>query len=325
MIKEKLKQALRRPESDVHPEAMENLGINNIRRAAKIYNNARYGNLKKHREKIYRERTLFQLPPPALTMNDGWAIDHSRSLPHLDALLEQTQIIIDERAENLDKTGSRGFMRNILADGDYERFPALLDFITSPEMLAIVCEYLKFVPVLSDLVPPGVRLAESKVSLDPNPTPHFRQSQLYHLDFHDLPLVYVIVLLKDVTPQSGPFTFFGKDDSQKIARRTRYGARKNPFRLSDEECYGVVDKSHAHEMMYPRGTVLFIDSSQCFHYGSRNAVDPRYQAMYAYVSPCREDFSEKFLAPKRYPIGESDSLLRKYALNRWYQAPHGKQ
>lgn len=95
-----------------------------------------------------------------------------------------------------------------MVKGDTERYPALLDFITSPEILAIACEYLNFMPVLSDLIPPGVRLAESRVDLDPNPSPNPQLSQLYHLDFHDLPLIYVIVLLKDVTANSGPFTFF---------------------------------------------------------------------------------------------------------------------
>ena len=145
------------------------------------------------------------------------------------------------------------------------------------------------------------------------------------MDFHDIPLIYVIVLLKDVTAESGPFTFLGKAASQKITKQLRYGARKNPFRLSDEECYSIVGKSEAHEMIYPRGTVLFIDSSQCFHFGSRNAVVPRYQAMYAYVSPCRSDFSEKFLAPQRYPISDNDSALRKYALNRWHKEQSGER
>jgi hypothetical protein len=37
------------------------------------------------------------------------------------------------------------------------------------------------------------------------------------------------------------------------------------------------------EFCYPRGTVLFIDSSACFHYGSRNSIKPRFQLMLGYA------------------------------------------
>jgi hypothetical protein len=48
---------------------------------------------------------------------------------------------------------------------------------------------------------------ESNAALDPNSAGPFRESQLYHLDIHDTPLVYVLVLVDDVTDESGPWTF----------------------------------------------------------------------------------------------------------------------
>lgn len=76
-----------RPGSDVHPKRWKIWVSNNISRAAKIYNRARYGSLAKHRVKIYQEKTLLELPTPKFTIKDGWAIDTSHSLPHLDELL----------------------------------------------------------------------------------------------------------------------------------------------------------------------------------------------------------------------------------------------
>jgi hypothetical protein len=322
MIKAKLKaslqKALQRPESDLEPEAMESLGINNIMCAAKMYNRRHYGTFQKQREAALRNGASTSLPQSSIEIRDGWALDQSGTLPHLDRLLAEADEVIEERAGSLERVQRRGFMRDLLQPNDLERFPSFLDFILSDEVLAPVCQYLGYAPVLSDLVPPGVRFAESNQALDPKPSPVPRQSQLYHLDFHDMPLIYVIVLLRDVTPESGPFTFLGDADSQKAAKALRYGKRGRPFRISDEEMYSVVDKSAAHEMIYPRGTVLFIDSSRCFHFGSRHPVVPRYQMMYAYVSACRTDFSEKFLPRRKYPIKETDSRLRRFALDREY-------
>lgn len=68
--------------------------------------------------------------------------------------------------------------------------------------------------------------------------------------------------------------------------------------------------------MHPRGAVLFLDSSRCFHYGSRDCVIPRYQMMYAFVSPCRTDFSEMLMTPRVYQTEPSDSRLRPTVLTK---------
>jgi hypothetical protein len=66
-------------------------------------------------------------------------------------------------------------------------------------------------------MPPGLRFADSNSKYDPNMTGSYRESHLFHLDYHETSLVYVIVLLRDVTMESGPFS---------IPRRVRNGRRK---------------------------------------------------------------------------------------------------
>jgi hypothetical protein len=46
--------------------------------------------------------------------------------------------------------------------------------------------------------------------------------------------------------------------------------RGSHYRVTDEEMYRVIDPKEAIVFAYPKGTVLFIDSSRCFHYGSRD-------------------------------------------------------
>jgi len=61
--------------------------------------------------------------------------------------------------------------------------------------------------------------------------------------------------------------------------------------------------------------VLILNSNDCFHYGSRNSIDPRYMMMYGYTSPCRTDLSETTHSGHRYPIRDDDPTLRKMVLS----------
>jgi hypothetical protein len=68
--------------------------------------------------------------------------------------------------------------------------------------------------------------------------------------------------------------------------------------------------------VYPRGTVLFVDTSRCFHYGARDGEVPRFQIMYGLTSVCRADFSETYMPRASYPVRPGDSRLRRLVLDR---------
>jgi len=80
--------------------------------------------------------------------------------------------------------------------------------------------------------------------------------------------------------------------------------------------YSVVNEKEAIPFTGSKGDVLFLDSSRCFHYGSRNCAIPRYQIMYAYVSSCRTDFSDILVKPRVYTQRPTDSRLRRMLLTR---------
>ena len=197
-------------------------------------------------------------------------------------------------------------------------------------MLQTVIDYLGFLPTLSVSQPLGVRLAESDARLAEPKSGSYCESQLFHCDYHDSPMVYMIVALQDVTLRSGPFSFLPASVSRRAAAALRYGRRGCPYRISDEAMYSVAGRDDLIELICPAGTVLFIDSSRCFHYGSRDAVIPRYLMMYAYVSVCRTDFGDLLRKESptlvvddsartrraKYPVGRYDSRLRRLVLDR---------
>jgi hypothetical protein len=124
------------------------------------------------------------------------------------------------------------------------------------------------------------------------------------------------VLLRNTTIEHGPWTFLPRGVSQKARVALNYWGRQRGYRVSDEDIYSAVDRKEVIEFCYPRGTVLFIESSGCFHYGSRNSIKPRFQLMIGYTGACRTDFTEAILPHKVYPVRDIDSRLRKMVLNK---------
>jgi hypothetical protein len=239
------------------------------------------------------------------------------SLPHLDRVLEDSEKIIAERsgARRSSAGAYRSYFQDVWTPDDLLRYPSFLDFCTSSDMLSVVAHYIKCIPALTTTLPSGIRFVESNAAFDDQPsTPH--DSQLYHIDYYSLPNVYVLVLLRDTTAEHGPWTFLPRSISQAAAAKLGNWSRQHGYRFSDDEIYSVVDRKHVIEFCYQRGTVLFIESSGCFHYGSRNSIQPRFQLMIGYSGVCRTDLSELFMTPKVYPVCENDSLLRKMVLDK---------
>lgn len=254
-------------------------------------------------------------PGRRIEMRDGFAIDESGSLPHLDALLADGAALI-ERYAGRQWEHEKPFLQDISPESAMDHYPSLLDFVTSSDVVAAMTSCFGYIPALPGTLPEGVRLMESSTRFDPEADGPWRQSQLYHLDYHSSPTVYVIVALRDIAPDDGPLYFLGKAASARVVEALGYGARGVPYRLTDEQVYAIVDPGEVHRFSVPAGTVLFIESSACFHFGSRRPAKPRYQMQYGFTSPVRNDFLELWRQQRIFPIGASDSKLRRLVLDR---------
>ncbi len=307
----------------LHARHMSRLGIANTMRLARITNRIRFRKQDQMRRELYRNQLQALLEEngaptrPTLQINDGWVVDTSLSLPHLDRVLEDSDKIIAERSGNRPSLEDpyRSYFQDLWNDEDCEKYPSILDFVTSSDLVATVADHIQCIPALSTTVPPGIRFVESNAAYDVQPDKP-KDSQLYHIDYYSRPNVYVIVLLRDTTPENGPWTFFPESVSQKAAKALGYWGRQRGYRVSDEEVYSVADRKDEIQFCYPRGTVLFTDSSACFHFGSRNSIKPRFQLMIGYSGACRTDFNETLLRHKVYPIRANDSRLRKLVLSK---------
>ncbi len=250
-------------------------------------------------------------------MRDGWHIDTSMSLPHLERVLEDSEKIIHDRSGRRHASAPyRSWFQDMWTAELVQEFPSFLDFATSSDILAVVSRYLETIPLLSTTIPAGIRLVESNSEFDPEPDKP-KDSQLYHIDYFSVPNVYVLVLVRDTTLEQGPWHFLPKSVSQRVKSELGYWGWGKDYRISDERVYSVADSDNdVIRFAYPRGSVLFIESSGCMHYGSRNMVRPRFQVMYAYTGPFRTDFSEEIRDPVVYPVRPADSRIRRLVLDK---------
>lgn len=307
----------------LHANHMSRLGISNTMRLAHAYNRLKFGRQDDWRRNLYRAHMTALLEEngglnrPRLQMKDGWALDCSKSLPHLDRVLADSEKIIAERAgvRRSSQGTYRSYFQDVWTPADLETYPSFLDFVTSSDVLSVVADYLKCIPALTTTLPSGIRFVESNAAFDDQPN-HPHDSQLYHIDYYSLPNVYVLVLLQDTTPEHGPWTFLPRSISMEAKAKLHYWGSQRGYRISDAEVYSIVDRKDVIEFTGERGTVLFIESSGCLHYGSRNSVKPRFQLMIGYSGVCRTDFSEVIMTPKVYPVRETDSRLRKMVLQK---------
>jgi hypothetical protein len=301
------------------------LGVERTARLGRRWNRRRFGaslearrqRLDRHLEELRRERqSASRTGPCRLEMSDGWARDDSRSLPYLDSLIEAMESVISERGGREWPFHGKPFLYDILPDRAWERHRSILDFAALPDLLGPIGRHCGFVPCLSGDTPPGVRLMESSTRFDPQPRGPWRSSQLWHADYHAFPTIYAIVAVREIGPEDGPLHFIGEAASRRVASALSYNRRGARHRVSDDELARHVDPSETILFTGPPGSVLLIDSSRCFHFGSRNPRYPRYQLQCAYISPVRNDFGDLVRDQVSYPVHAGDPLSRRLALDR---------
>src|SRR5207248_3829183 len=135
----------------LHANHMSRLGIANTMRLAYFYNRLKFGRQDRWRGALYQTQlaTLLEengrLSRPPIEMKDGWALDTSMSLPHLDRVLEDSEEIISERSGQ--RRSSKGaylsFFQNVWTEADLMKYPSFLDFVTSSDVLSVVSHYLQ--------------------------------------------------------------------------------------------------------------------------------------------------------------------------------------
>jgi hypothetical protein len=248
---------------------------------------------------IPSEKGFLVLPPQTI----------EQAAPVISAGNELIESIGHERllAEHNPKndTMSRGF---IPKDAKTLESP-YMRFALSEDILAPIAAYLDVVPILINI--------DIWYAYAPPSTKGPRNAQLWHLDGDDTTQVKVWIHLQDVVPESGPLTALDASLSEEFAEQTEYDSSVE-YRIPDEKVAGFADSELLTLFEGPAGTVDFVDTSRCFHFGSRvEEGAPVRRVFFAkYVTPYafrfKRDHREE--APYRHLAAESSPELESLAL-----------
>jgi hypothetical protein len=143
-----------------------------------------------------------------------------------------------------------------------------------------------------------------------------RSSQLWHLDHADTTQLKVFIHLDDVSSESGPLTVVDAEDSEKLAEGVGW-VFDDGRRVTDDQVIDVVGADGILRFEGPAGTVDFVDTSRCFHFGSRVEPNgtPRRLFMAQYLTPYAFKFRDhRDAAPYRHLASDASSELEALVL-----------
>ena len=184
---------------------------------------------------------------------------------------------VRERVSKLDvdslcANSRKSYLVNLLADEELGADSAIVRYVTSPEIVGVAAKYLRCVPLLTNI----------RVWYSPNDSDQPAGSQVFHIDHEDYRQMKGFLFIDDVTPESGPLTLLPARHAIPIQRQLRMTRSKQ---VSDEAIADLVPSEDVVSLTGPAGTLGLVDTSNCFHFGSRAGTRPRLVLTFQYLTP----------------------------------------
>jgi hypothetical protein len=225
-----------------------------------------------------RRSALATLPPTDIHIPPATGF-----LVTADSRFEEAPAIVAEARDALARFNAsapppgknrKRFLQNVLDASTLTLDSAVIRFALRSDVLAAVSEYLGVVPLLSTIA------VFHSDTVEGDPT----SSQLFHCDGDDVTQIKIFVYCSHVDPASGPLTALDAATTSAVQMRTGYQFRD---RLTDDQVRQAVSTAKEHAFLGCPGTTVFLDTSRCFHFGSRVAPDapPRLVTMVQYQTP----------------------------------------
>lgn len=256
-----------------------------------------------------RRAALGTLPPAGfqITSNDGFLVVPPGRFHETDGIVAEARSALSRFDASSPPAGKnrKRFLQNVLEASTLTIDSSIVRFALREDVLSAVSRYLGVVPFLT-----AISVFHSD-TVPGDPT----SSQLYHCDGDDVTQVKIFVYCSEVDMGSGPLTLLDAETTSRIQRRTAYWYRE---RLTDEQVRQAAPGVREHPILGPAGTAVFVDTSRCFHFGSRVAPTAparlvtmiQYQTPYSFMLPAG---AEQTLPFRRF-LGSPLSPLQRLAL-----------
>jgi len=130
----------------------------------------------------------------------------------------------------------------------------------------------------------------------------YYSSMNWHLDTHHNKMVKIIMLTSDINSQNGPLCFVNKNISKIIKKNLYFNA---PIYFTDDEmlnCYSNL-QNEINIFTGKKGDIIMLDTSKCFHMGSRNANE-RIQLFITYSEIFTNDLNSLKNLKKNFTVNK---------------------
>jgi hypothetical protein len=251
------------------------------------YTNARRAaHAERDAERLRLAQRFASLPGPHIPRDDGYLVLPAGTFADLvDPVVAAGNRLIEQIGHTalVEHGGKSDFIaRGFLPESAFALDSPYFRLALDERVVGPVSAYLGVVPVLTE-VDVWYSVHQSKAP---------KRSQLWHMDSDDTTLIKLWVHLSDVDARSGPLTAFGANDSARLADALAYNYRDG-YRVPDDRVSPVFGAERQVAFVGPPGTVDFIDTCRCFHFGSRVGADgePRRLLMVEYQTPYAFEFS----------------------------------
>jgi hypothetical protein len=221
--------------------------------------------------------------PLSIDPDLGYVRAEPGSLRGADPVIESaTALIKGIGHEALLHRHKKPMAKGFLPETDLDLGSVYMRFALSDGVVAIVCRYLGMVPILTKIDVWYSAYIERPAW----------SSQFFHLDYADVTQLKLFLHCSDVELASGPLTIIDAADSRQLAKRVKY--RFEHTRVTDETVDGAIGLDRKLALAGPRGTAHFVDTSRCFHFGSRvqRGAPPRQLVVFQYLTPYSFDFHD---------------------------------
>lgn len=165
----------------------------------------------------------------------------------------------------------------LFSSQDYKSSSEEFKFVLNKHLIKIISQYLNCVPLLTHI----------SLWYSPNLKIHEDSSQFYHLDHEDYKQIKGFLYIYDVDDYSGPLNVIGAEQSCVIQKKINYKLNKKSKRVCDKTIQTLKKELKIDEVIMngKSGDLILIDTSNCFHFGSRLANKPRYVLAFQYITP----------------------------------------
>jgi len=175
------------------------------------------------------------------------------------------------------KPSKKDTMLSVHMDFHDLRNEPIRELVLAPEVVATAANYLGTVPVLCG----------TYVWYCPNrETDRLIGSQLFHCDRQDYRQVKIFIPIDEIRADSGPTTCVSAAATKRFFEHRRDSGQSVSIkaRFSDDEVHRYGSEEE-HPVIGSAGTLGFIDTINCLHYGSRPARQSKYHMVVQFYTP----------------------------------------